>query len=102
MKKYTYIALLSSAILVGCNTSSTSVKQIQETTAKQAGEQKAKAVELPLTQGVITWDPYEYNAQNTTIYTKDLRDSFKKYVIRFGVLLMALKANKLSLHEKRA
>lgn len=42
MKKYTYIALLSSAILVGCNTSSTSDKQIQETTAKQAGEQKKR------------------------------------------------------------
>ncbi|PFC10085.1 polysaccharide deacetylase [Bacillus cereus] len=79
MKKYTYIALLSSAILVGCNTSSTSDKQIKEATAKQTVEQKkAKAVELPLTQGIITWDPYEYNAQNTTLYTKDLRDSFKQ------------------------
>nr|MCX3330894.1 polysaccharide deacetylase family protein [Bacillus pacificus] len=38
MKKYTYIALLSSAILVGCNTSSTSDKQIKEATAKQTVE----------------------------------------------------------------
>ena len=44
---------------------------------------KAKAVELPLTQGVITWDPYEYNAQNTTLYTKDLRDSFKE--VRYNI-----------------
>lgn len=42
MKKYTYIALLSSAILVGCNTSSTSDKQIKEATAKQTVEQKKR------------------------------------------------------------
>ncbi|PES26537.1 polysaccharide deacetylase, partial [Bacillus thuringiensis] len=68
----------------GCNTSSSSDKQIKEATAKQTVEQKkAKAVEIPLTQGVITWDPYEYNAQNTTLYTKDLRDSFKQ--VRYNI-----------------
>ncbi|EOP31236.1 polysaccharide deacetylase family protein [Bacillus toyonensis] len=86
MKKYTYIALLSSAILVCCNTSNASDKQIKETTAEQAVEPKkaqAKTAETPLTQGAITWDSYEYNAQNTTLYTKNLRDSFKQ--VRYNI-----------------
>ncbi|PEY30683.1 polysaccharide deacetylase [Bacillus cereus] len=86
MKKYACIALLSSAILVGCNPSTASEKQTKEATYKSQKETKevqAKAVEVPVTQGLISWDPFEYNAKNTTLYTKNLRDSFKE--VRYNI-----------------
>ncbi|WP_459502096.1 polysaccharide deacetylase family protein [Bacillus sp. C1] len=86
MKKYACIALLSSAILVGCHTSTTSEKQTKETTSKNQKETKevqAKAVEVALAQGIISWEPFEYNAQNTTLYTKNVKDSFKE--VRYNI-----------------
>ncbi|MDM5186838.1 polysaccharide deacetylase family protein [Bacillus sp. DX4.1] len=86
MKKYACIAVLSSTILVGCNTSTSSDKQTKPAIAESQKEKKkveVKTVEVPLTQGIVAWDPFEYNAKNTTLYTKDLRDSFTQ--VRYNI-----------------
>lgn len=81
MKKYALIALLSSTILTGCNTSVTGDKQKKDATAEKIMEPKkveAKTVTVPLTQGNITWEPFAPDAKNTVLYMSNLQDAFKQ------------------------
>lgn len=79
MKKYALLALLSSTILVGCNTSVTSDTQKKEAAAEKQKETKkaeAKTVDVPLTQGNVTWEPFAPDAKNTVLYMNNLKDAF--------------------------
>ncbi|PGZ97218.1 polysaccharide deacetylase [Bacillus pseudomycoides] len=79
MKKYALMALLSSTILTGCDTSVTGDKQKKDATAEKQVEPKkveAKTVTVPLTQGNITWEPFAPDARDTVLYMNNLRDAF--------------------------
>ncbi|WP_369901317.1 polysaccharide deacetylase family protein [Bacillus manliponensis] len=78
MKKSTYMTLFLSTILIGCENSNTDSKSV--TTKEQQTPKKAvaKTPDLPLTQGMITWDPFEHNAKSTTLYVKNLTDTFQE------------------------
>ncbi|WP_242144336.1 MULTISPECIES: polysaccharide deacetylase family protein [unclassified Bacillus cereus group] len=73
MKKYAAIALCTSAILAGCNTSNASNEPKQE---KQVQKQVKKQDEVVKPQGKIVSDPITYESMNTSIRVTDVKDSF--------------------------
>ncbi|EEL52357.1 MULTISPECIES: polysaccharide deacetylase family protein [Bacillus cereus group] len=73
MKKYAAIALCTSAILAGCNSSNASNEPKKEKTVQ---EQSKKTIEQVQPQGKIYWNPITHESTNTSIHVTDLKDSF--------------------------
>lgn len=65
MKKYAAIALCTSAILAGCNSSNASNGPKTEKTVQ---EQPKKQEEKVQPQGKISWNPVTHESTNTSIY----------------------------------
>ncbi|PEY30681.1 polysaccharide deacetylase [Bacillus cereus] len=72
MKKYAAIALCTSAILAGCNSSNTSNEPKKEKTVQEQPKKQEKKVQ---SQGKISWSPITHESTNTTIHMTDIKDS---------------------------
>ncbi|KEK24422.1 polysaccharide deacetylase family protein [Bacillus gaemokensis] len=72
MRKYAAIALCTSAILAGCNTSNASNEPKKEKTVQDQAKKQEKKVE---SQGKISWNPITHESTNTSIHMTDLKDS---------------------------
>lgn len=69
MRKYAAIALCTSAILAGCNTSNVELKK-----EKQVQEVK-KQEETVREQGKISYNPITHESTNANIHITDIKDS---------------------------
>ncbi|WP_028400139.1 polysaccharide deacetylase family protein [Ectobacillus panaciterrae] len=88
MKKVLMIVLLSSLALTGCNTTIAKLKREEkpsQTAVKSEPEPEPKPVIV--TQGIVTWDPITYESKSTTLYIKDLKDTFTE--VQYHVWRMA-------------
>lgn len=74
--KYAVVVLLASFIATGCSSAMHSITTIPTAIAKQDSHP------IPTTQGIITWDSINYESKQTTLYTKQLRDSFSEVQYR--------------------
>lgn len=68
------VILLAFLSLVGC---SSSLQQSKQTSNEVPTQTPVANKELtPISQGLITWDPITHDSKKTTLYMKNLRDSF--------------------------
>ncbi|MDM5153158.1 polysaccharide deacetylase family protein [Bacillus sp. DX1.1] len=72
MKKYTAIALCTSVILTGCNTSTTHQEPKKEKTVQEQPKKQEVKVQ---TQGKISWNSITHESTNTSIHITDIKDS---------------------------
>ncbi|WP_416828883.1 polysaccharide deacetylase family protein [Ectobacillus polymachus] len=81
--KYTVILLLVSLIAAGCSSANLSLKSEEKSiVAVQKANVKQESKPILTTQGIITWDPINYESKQTVLYTKELRDSFSEVQYR--------------------
>ena len=71
MRKYAAIALCTSAILAGCNTSNVS----QEPNKERKVQETKKQAETVQEQGKISYNPITHESTNTTIHITDIKDT---------------------------
>lgn len=71
MRKYAAIALCTSAILAGCNTSNVS----QEPNKERKVQETKKQAETVQEQGKISYNPITHESTNTTIHMTDIKDT---------------------------
>ena len=74
MRKYAAIALCTSAILAGCNTSNVSQEPKKEKKVQEVAIQKEALQE----QGKISYTPITHESTNTSIHITDLKDSLNE------------------------
>ena len=73
MRKYAAIALCTSAILAGCNTSNVSQEPKREKVQEVAIQKEALQE-----QGKISYTPITHESTNTSIHITDLKDSLNE------------------------
>lgn len=71
MRKYAAIALCTSAILAGCNTSNVN----QEPKKRKRVQEVKKQTETVQEQGKISYQPITHESTNTTIHMTDIKDT---------------------------
>ncbi|MGF2712551.1 polysaccharide deacetylase family protein, partial [Bacillus cereus] len=71
MRKYAAIALCTSAILAGCNTSNVSQEPKKEIKVQEAKKQEETVRE----QGKISYNPITHESTNANIHITDIKDS---------------------------
>ncbi|MBJ8083600.1 polysaccharide deacetylase family protein [Bacillus cereus group sp. N14] len=71
MRKYAAIALCTSAILAGCNTSNVSQEPKKEKKVQETKKQEDTVQE----QGKISYTPITHESTNTTIHMTDIKDT---------------------------
>ncbi|MGK8831743.1 polysaccharide deacetylase family protein [Bacillus paranthracis] len=74
MRKYAAIALCTSAILAGCNTSNVS----QEPKKEKKVQETKKQAETVQEQGKISYQPITHESTNTTIHMTDIKDTLSE------------------------
>ena len=70
MRKYAAIALCTSAILAGCNTSN-----VSRNLTKRKVQETKKQAETVQEQGKISYNPITHESTNTTIHMTDIKDT---------------------------
>ena len=73
MRKYAAIALCTSAILAGCNTSN-----VSQEPKKRKGSRSSYTKEALQEQGKISYTPITHESTNTSIHITDLKDSLNE------------------------
>lgn len=71
MRKYAAIALCTSAILAGCNSSNVSPEPKKEKKVQETKKQEVTVQE----QGKISYTPITHESTNTTIHMTDVKDT---------------------------